>query len=153
MYINNKSMNCYIALLGISIGELSNIIFMLICLWRDSSFDNRYIISIKDFYNSSMETLKMSIPITCNRMSNILLQSISSMMIPSRLALSGMTYQQSLSMYGIVSGMVMPFIFLPFTVGSALIVNLIPTISQEMALRKRKSVIKKSNTPYFLLYL
>ena len=64
-------------------------------------------------------------------------------MIPSRLALSGMTYQQSLSMYGIVSGMVMPFIFLPFTVGSALIVNLIPTISQEMALRKRKSVIKK----------
>ncbi len=111
MYINNKSMNCYIALLGISIGELSNIIFMLICLWRDSSFDNRYIISIKDFYNSSMETLKMSIPITCNRMSNILLQSISSMMIPSRLALSGMTYQQSLSMYGIVSGMVMPFIF------------------------------------------
>lgn len=143
MYINNKSMNCYIALLGISIGELSNIIFMLICLWRDSSFDNRYIISIKDFYNSSMETLKMSIPITCNRMSNILLQSISSMMIPSRLALSGMTYQQSLSMYGIVSGMVMPFIFLPFTVGSALIVNLLPTISQEMALRKRKSVIKK----------
>ncbi len=85
----------------------------------------------------------MSIPITCNRMSSIFLQSISSMMVPSRLALSGMTYTKSLSMYGVISGMVMPFVFIPFTLGSALIVNLIPSISQGMALNKTDSVIKK----------
>lgn len=143
MYMGNKNFNCYIALLGVSIGELSNIIFMTVYLWRDSTLFKKYVVSAKDFYNSSLETIKMSIPITCNRMSSIFLQSISSMMVPSRLALSGMTYTKSLSMYGVISGMVMPFVFIPFTLGSALIVNLIPSISQGMALNKKDSVIKK----------
>ena len=119
-------MNCYIALLGISIGEVANILFIACCLYKNSNLSNRYTISIKDFYNSSIETLKMSVPITCNRMSNILINSISSMIVPSRLALSGLSYYQSLSIYGVISGMVMPFIYLPFTLGSALVVNLIP---------------------------
>lgn len=143
MYIKNEMMSCYIALLGISIGEASNIIFMTINLCKENSFYKKYTVSIKDFYNASTETLKMSVPITCNRMSNVILQSVSSMMVPSRLVLSGITYTKSLSMYGIISGMVMPFVFLPFTVGSALVVNLIPSISQEMALNKVTSVIKK----------
>ncbi|MBS5787647.1 MAG: polysaccharide biosynthesis protein [Clostridioides difficile] len=143
MYMGNKNFNCYIALLGVSIGELSNIIFMTVYLWRDSTLFKKYVVSAKDFYNSSVETIKMSIPITCNRMSSIFLQSISSMMVPSRLALSGLTYTKSLSMYGVISGMVMPFVFIPFTLGSALIVNLIPSISQGMALNKKDSVIKK----------
>lgn len=143
MYIKNQMMSCYIALLGISIGEATNIIFMTIYLFKDKNFYNKYTINIKDFYNASIETMKMSVPITCNRMSNIILQSVSSMMVPSRLVLSGITYTKSLSMYGVISGMVMPFVFLPFTVGSALVVNLIPSISQEMALHKKKNVIRK----------
>lgn len=143
MYIKDRSLTCYIALLGISIGEATNVLFMTIYLYKDNDLSNKYTINIKDFYNSSIETLKMSIPITCNRMSNVLLQSISSMMVPSRLVLSGVAYTKALSMYGIMSGMVMPFVFLPFTVGSALVVNLIPSISQEMALNKYNNVLKK----------
>lgn len=145
MYINNKSINCYIALLGISVGEAVNILYISICLYKNSSLYNKYTINIKDFYSASIETVKLSIPITCNRMSNILLHSISSMIVPSRLVLSGISYHKSLSMYGIISGMVMPFVYLPFTVGSALVVNLIPSISQEMALNKYKNVVKKIN--------
>lgn len=145
MYVNNKSLNCYIALLGISVGEAVNILYISICLYKNSNLYNRYTINIKDFYSSSMETIRLSIPITCNRMSNILLHSISSMIVPSRLVLSGLSYHKSLSMYGIISGMVMPFVYLPFTVGSALVVNLIPSISQEMALSKYKNVVKKIN--------
>ena len=139
-YINKDYLNCYIALLGISIGEISNIFFITCCLYKDSNLSNKYIINIKDFYNSSIETLKMSLPITCNRMSNILLNSISSLIIPSRLALSGLSYHQSLSIYGIINGMVMPFIYLPFTLGSALVVNLIPSISQEISFKKYTTV-------------
>ena len=84
----------------------------------------------------------MSVPITCNRMSNILINSISSMIVPSRLALSGLSYYQSLSMYGVINGMVMPFIYLPFTLGSALVVNLIPSISQEVTLKNIKVKVK-----------
>lgn len=143
MYINDKNMNCYTALLGISIGECVNILFISICLYKNTNLFNKYTINIKDFYNASIETIKISIPITCNKMSNTLLHSISSMIVPSRLALSGITYTKSLSMYGVISGMVMPFVYLPFTVGSALVVNLIPSISQEMELCRYKNVLKK----------
>lgn len=145
IYFDNKMLSTYAALLGISIGEATNVLFMTVFLYKDINLSNKYTINIKDFYNSSIETLKMSVPITCNRMSNILLQSVSSMMVPSRLVLSGITYQQSLSIYGVISGMVMPFVLLPFTVGSALVVNLIPSISQEVALGKNKNVFKKIN--------
>lgn len=139
-YLKKDYLNCYIALLGISIGEVANILFIACCLYKNTNLFNKYTISIKDFYSSSIETLKMSVPITCNRMSNILLNSISSMIVPSRLALSGLTYHQSLSIYGVISGMVMPFVYLPFTLGSALVVNLIPSISQEVSLKNYKTI-------------
>jgi len=148
-YINKDYLNCYVALIGISIGEVANILFITCCLYKNSNLSNTYTISIKDFYNSSIETLKMSVPITCNRMSNILINSIASIIIPSRLALSGLNYYQSLSIYGVISGIVMPFISLPFTLGSALVVNLIPSISQEVTLKNYKTI--KLKTIYAIL--
>ncbi len=140
MYISDKAMICYVTLLGISIGEATNVIYMSICLYKESSLYNNFTIRLKDFYYSSVETLKMALPITCNRMSSVILQSVSSMIVPSRLALSGISYTQSIGLYGVICGMVMPFIYLPFTIGSALVVNLIPSISQEVALNKMKNV-------------
>lgn len=140
MYISDKAMICYITLLGISIGEATNVIYMSICLYKESSLYNKFTIRLRDFYYSSMETLKMALPITCNRMSSVILQSVSSMIVPSRLALTGMTYAKSIGLYGVICGMVMPFVYLPFTIGSALVVNLIPSISQEVALNKIKNV-------------
>lgn len=153
MFLKNDYINCYIALLGVSIGEIVNIIYISSCLYKNSNLYNKYTISIKDFYTSSIDTLKMSIPITCNRMSNILLNTISSMIIPSRLALSGITYTQSLNIYGVISGMVIPFIYLPFTLSSALVVNLIPSISQEVTLHNHKNVIKKISYSLLLTFL
>ncbi|MCC3867679.1 polysaccharide biosynthesis protein [Terrisporobacter mayombei] len=140
MYISDKAMICYITLLGISIGEATNVIYMSICLYKESSLYNKFTIRLRDFYYSSMETLKMALPITCNKMSSVVLQSVSSMMVPSRLVLSGISYTQSIGLYGVVCGMVMPFVYLPFTIGSALVVNLIPSISQEVALNKIRNV-------------
>lgn len=140
MYISDKAMICYVTLLGISIGEATNVIYMSICLYKESSLYNKFTIRLRDFYYSSMETLKMALPITCNRMSSVVLQSVSSMIVPSRLVLSGISYAQAIGLYGVISGMVMPFVYLPFTIGSALVVNLIPSISQEVAVNKTKNV-------------
>src|SRR3712207_1931169 len=75
-------------------------------------------------------------------MSNIVLNSISSMIIPSRLALSGITYSNALGIYGTISGMVSPFVYLPFMLVSALVVNIIPSISLEVS-RKNTYAIKR----------
>ncbi|MDR1774545.1 MAG: polysaccharide biosynthesis protein, partial [Clostridioides sp.] len=138
--IGNNIYNCYIALLGISVGELANVIFMTFHIFSKYDIQRKYSINIKEFLNSSLETVKMAVPITTNRMTNIIIQSISSMIIPSRLALSGISYTKALSLYGIMSGMVMPFVMIPFTLGSALVVNLIPSIAQEIALNKKEKI-------------
>ena len=142
-YIKNDHLLCYSALIAISIGEMINIIFITVNLYYDSNLYRKLIINIDDFKHASFEMLKMSIPITCNRMSSIVLQSISSIIIPSRLILANMSYTQALGAYGIISGMVMPFVYLPFSVGSALVVNLIPSISSEVALKNNSFLIKK----------
>lgn len=143
LYIKNEGLICYFALIAISIGETINIIFMTINLIKDSNIYHRYSFSINDFKKATFETLKMSMPITCNKMSSVIIQSISSIIIPSRLSLSNMTYSQSLKSYGIINGMVIPFIYLPFSISSALVVNLIPSISSEIVLKNTKSLFKK----------
>ena len=143
MFIDNKLLNCYVALIGISIGEIINTLIMLICIYKDDYLDNKFIINSKDFYSSSIEVFKLSLPLTCNKMSHILLQSFSSLMIPSRLVLSGFSTSQALNLYGVINGIVLPFIYLPFTLGSALVVNLIPSLSREVALHNTKLIHKK----------
>lgn len=142
-YIKNRGLICYSALIAISVGETINVVFITINLYRDSNIYKKYSINIDDFKKASIETLKMSVPITCNRMSSIVLQSVSSIIIPSRLILANLSYSEALGAYGIISGMVMPFAYLPFSVGSALVVNLIPSISGEVALKNKNLLMNK----------
>ena len=140
---DNPTLICLSAIIGISIGECMSLIFMTFNLARKPYIDNRYTIDIKEFILASYNTIKMSLPITCNRMSSIILNSISSMIIPSRLALSGITYHNALGIYGIISGMVFPFIYLPFMLVSALVVNIIPSISLEVTKKNTYAIKSK----------
>ncbi|UOW68402.1 oligosaccharide flippase family protein [Paraclostridium bifermentans] len=140
---NNPTLICLSAIIGISIGECISLSFMTLGLARKPYIDNKYTIDIKEFMKSSYDTVKMSIPITCNRMSSIVLNSISSMIIPSRLALSGITYTTALGVYGTIAGMVFPFVHLPFMLVSALVVNIIPSISLDVSRKNIKSIKSK----------
>ncbi|OXX83383.1 polysaccharide biosynthesis protein, partial [Paraclostridium benzoelyticum] len=140
---NDPTLICLSAIIGISIGECISLAFMTLGLARKPYIDNRYTIDIKEFMKSSYDTVRMSIPITCNRMSNIVLNSISSMIIPSRLALSGITYTTALGIYGTIAGMVFPFVYLPFMLVSALVVNIIPSISLDVSRKNIKSIKSK----------
>ena len=142
-YTDNSLTICLAAIIGISIGECCSLVFMMFSLANYKSFNHNYRLDIKQFIYASYETIKMSLPITFNRLSNIILNSFSSMIIPSRLALSGMSYNSALGIYGVISGMVLPFIYLPFMMVSALIVNLIPSISLEVSNKNYKSVKQK----------
>lgn len=152
-YIKNNIFGCYIALIAISVGEIISIFYLMFSLYKDKNFDKNYSINIKDFFYSSVETIKMSIPLTCSRISNVLFHSISSLIIPKRLILSGLNYKEAVSIYGVINGMVMPLIYLPFMLSSALVVNLIPNLSSEMALKNYKKVKLKSFYSLFLTFL
>ena len=76
----------------------------------------------------------MALPLTANRIVLNLLQSVESVSIPARLRLYGYDTVTSLSVYGVLTGMAMPFIFFPNALTSSVAVMLLPMISESYAL-------------------
>lgn len=136
-----------IAVIGISVGEFIGLLCLLF------KFKIREAFHLRKTYNFFKNTNKgilskiifISIPITFTRLVAVLMQSINAVLIPQRLQIAGFSPQEALSTFGKLAGMAMPLLFLPFIVTSALVVNIIPTISQEMALENWKDISIKSN--------
>nr|WP_072723249.1 MATE family efflux transporter [Tepidibacter thalassicus] len=149
-YIKKTAFYPLIPLIGLSIGEITNILFITINLIKEPNLKNNYVISLKDFYMGIIKISKIAFPITFNRVFTVVIQSISSILIPSRLVLSGLKYANAMKIYGTITGMVFPFLFLPFTVTSALVVNLIPSISQEIPKKNYKLINQKIFFSIFL---
>ena len=86
--------------------------------------------------------LAMVLPLTANRIVLNILQSVESVSIPARLKLYGYDTVTSLSVYGVLTGMAMPFIFFPNALTSSVAVLLLPMISESYALGDINSVKK-----------
>ncbi|OPJ56521.1 polysaccharide biosynthesis protein [Alkalithermobacter paradoxus] len=141
-YIKNPSMNLLIPIVAISLGELVNILFITINLIKEPTLKNNYFISVKEFIYGIKSIWKIALPITFNRIFMEIIKFANSILIPSKLILSGMSHKEALSVYGTIMGMTFPFLFLPFVIISALVINLIPSLSQELA-KKNYSFINK----------
>lgn len=86
--------------------------------------------------------LAMAIPLTANRIVLNILQSVESVSIPSRLRLYGYDNITALSVYGVLTGMAMPFIFFPNALTGSIAVLLLPMISESYALGDMAAVRK-----------
>lgn len=86
--------------------------------------------------------LAMALPLTANRIILNLLQSMESVSIPSQLMRYGYDSTTALSVYGVLTGMAMPFIFFPNALTNSVAVLLLPMISESYALGDIKSVKK-----------
>jgi stage V sporulation protein B len=78
--------------------------------------------------------LIIATPITCTRLITTMINSINSILIPQRLMASGMSNSQAVSIFGIISGMALPLLFMPFTFTGALSIVMIPHLSEDLAL-------------------
>lgn len=72
----------------------------------------------------------MAVPLSANRFILSVLQSAEAVLIPSRLQLFGMTNSQALSVYGVLTGMAMPFILFPSTLTNSISVMLLPIVAE-----------------------
>jgi stage V sporulation protein B len=80
--------------------------------------------------------LKISLPITANRLILSLLGTVEFLLIPQRLAIFGLTPNEALIEYGKLTGMASPVISFPSMLTSALAIALVPAIAESVA-RKR----------------
>ena len=86
--------------------------------------------------------LAMALPLTANRIVLNFLQSMESVSIPSQLKLYGYDSVTALSVYGVLTGMAMPFIFFPNALTGSVAVLLLPIISENYALGNMDAVRK-----------
>ena len=97
--------------------------------------------------------LKMSVPLSANRLAVNFLGSIEAIRIPLMLQLYGMTDSAALSTYGILTGMAMPVLFFPGAFTGAISAMLLPTISEAHS-KNDKARIKTItiNATFFVVF-
>lgn len=152
-----------IAMFGNMIGELaaSSISFLAIlshfytCIPQlrlrhlPSSFTQRLC-----FTKHALAILKMSLPLTANRLILNGLQSIEAIYIPNKLMTYGMSNKDALSSYGVLTGMALPLLLFPTALTSSVSLLLLPYISEAQATGKSDKIrvaIKKCVTYCILL--
>lgn len=75
------------------------------------------------------ELMSMALPLMGNRLVLNLLSSAEAIWIPSRLVLSGLTSREAFELYGVLTGMALPFIFFPSAITNSMAVILLPAVA------------------------
>ena len=77
--------------------------------------------------------LTMALPLMANRLTLSFLQSLESIFVPNQLLLSGLSRVESVSIYGVLTGMALPFVLFPSAITNSLAVVLLPAVSEAQA--------------------
>lgn len=75
----------------------------------------------------------MALPLMANRLTLSFLQSLEAIFVPNQLLLSGLSRVESVSIYGVLTGMALPFILFPSAITNSLAVVLLPAVSEAQA--------------------
>ena len=129
---------------AIAIGMTAEEIFALFLVWFFYIFDKKPFShkSSKKADNMIFKILGISIPLTATSNLNSILRTVENTLIPSRLLLYGLSAETSISLYGMIKGMVLPILFFPSSILTSLSSLLIPAVAGDNALANEKSVTK-----------
>ncbi|MGN0293962.1 MAG: oligosaccharide flippase family protein [Lachnospiraceae bacterium] len=137
-------------------GELTSAFFTTYCCRKEyRKISSRFPVSSCELPKKSFHEISaMTWPLTANRLIMNLLQSVESVMIPSRLILSGIPESTALSMYGTLTGMSLSFILFPTALTGSFSLMLMPDIAKASAEHRYTYVRKASrlslSTAFFI---
>lgn len=128
-HANNSTAPLSVVVLGIFIGEIFSSFFSLFFL----SFEKKHETLQKEHHPVTLllDILKYSIPLSTTRIVVGILQSIESIYIPQNLLLAGYSTEDALSLFGVLTGMALPFILFPTALTNSLSSLLLPTVSSD----------------------
>ena len=142
----NIEVTCELAAFGLILGEIASSIYNILSMLLTKS-KSSLICSIRkctEFKSEtkviSKELIALTLPLTGNRLSLNLLHSFEAILIPLMLKKYGLTNKEALSIFGILNGMVIPFLMFPSAITNALAILLLPTISEAQALGNPKQI-------------
>ncbi len=129
-----------IAVAGMVAGEIIAALFSLRALLGRRRFDDLSQMHIRRYGKYARELLSLSIPLTASRILLNLLQSIEAISIPVKLQTHGMSLSESLSTYGVLTGMALPCILFPSAITNSVSTMLLPTVAEIQALDNRREL-------------
>lgn len=153
---DNMAVTCELAVLGVVLGEIASNIYNIGSLFITKpslpmlitqNHNGIHSTSIMNGQSTIVRKLaKLSIPLTGNRLIISLLHSFETILIPSMLQKSGLSNTEALSIYGILTGMSIPFIMFPSTITNSLSVLLLPTVSEAQSVGNTHMITKTTST-------
>ncbi|MGI5983689.1 MAG: oligosaccharide flippase family protein [Sakamotonia sp.] len=136
-----------VAVAGLVAGEAGSALFTLLSflLFGSRKKDGPAVFGhpvISSFRTAAVPLMAMALPLMGNRLVMNVLQSLEAILIPSRLELSGLSRSQSLSLYGVLTGMAIPFVMFPSAIINSLAVVLLPSVARHQSLGNRAGILK-----------
>lgn len=158
----SDDLNCSFAVWGLVAGEVASNLYNIYQLSHHSSLARRYkknkmsvqkrrqseISHLKTTFSSSHAVrtlLWLSLTLTVTKLLVSFLHSVESVLLPAMLRRYGCSPSYALSVYGILTGMSLSFIFFPSTITNSFAVMLLPSIADAHA-RKDIDKIRHSVT-------
>lgn len=128
-----------VAVYGLAIGEFVSLIAAILpaYYYYAGNVRSQKLPALSPIYKN---IFCMALPLTANRIVLNILQSVESVSIPARLKLYGYDSTTALSVYGVLTGMAMPFIFFPNALTNSISVLLLPMVSENYALGDMNAV-------------
>lgn len=149
-----------IAVIGLVAGEAGSALFALLsfCITQAHEKTDRADTSSTPCIYSLRSTLvplmTLAMPLMANRLVMNVMQSAEAILIPNRLELFGLTNSQAVSIYGVLTGMAMPFIMFPSAIVNSFAVVLLPAVARQQSSGNTKSVHKSVSMSFrYSLYM
>lgn len=147
---NGTEFGISIAVGGLIAGEIASSMFCLKIVTKKTAACQsltKRLKNLPEYLGFAGELFLLSAPLTASRVLLNLLQSIEAVSIPLKLQIHGMSVSQSLSVYGVLTGMALPCVLFPSAVTNSVSTMLLPTVAEAQALnrgRQMRSIIQKS---------
>lgn len=117
-----------LAAMGHLIGEIASSLYTIVAF---QFFPPKAEASEKSAFSEAAPILMaMALPLMGNRLVLNILASAEAIWIPGSLTQSGLNSSQAFSIYGVLTGMALPFILFPSTIFNSLAVLLLPTVAE-----------------------
>ena len=142
---NLLPMTPVVAVAGLLFGEFCSLLFTITCFSFSKKKSSLH--PLHGPFCCFGEIIYLSAPLTISRICMNLLVSLEAAMLPNALKAYGMDTESSLSIYGILTGMALPFILFPNALTGSISLMLLPKVSESKAGRQwlsLKGTLKKT---------
>ncbi len=137
--LNNMDMTLKDIAAGSIISEIAAALYLVLSYPSSRPVPRKRLIPYRQMLHDLTFT---SAPLCANRLCITLLQTIESILIPVQLRQYGLDTAQALSVFGVFTGMAIPFIMFPSTIANSTAVLLLPKIASDSASGSLKKVRK-----------